>query len=378
MERNITAINFLDMFCSSGLAILVPLLLLARGVEVSEIGLILSALPLVFLFARMLFAALGDQVGFKPFFIIDWLAQLSAVAIYLLAASPLGFLFGKIAEGIRASAFWAVARTAIFHYAKGKESEEAVRLSVIRTAGSATGTAAAGMIAAFFSLHHAFLLLFAAALLQGIPSLMLRPGLKGRFGVRKTVYLLSPFGKGKRFWLASLALGLYALAVYPVFTLVAPIVMKRDLGMGYDSIGYIIAAYYLLNTLGTYLAMGLSSSRLSMLQTLVFGTGALAIACTGSSLLFGPFLLLIALGDGLSLLFFEAVIAHTTKGKPTVSTDIGFLHVPFRLAEFVSVICAGFAFQYLSYHVVFLVSALAFAAYSLLAWRLLAKTSDKT
>jgi len=371
MERNITAINFLDAFCSSGLAAIVPLLLLARGVEISDIGLILSALPLVFLFARMLFAALGDQVGFKPFFVIDWLAQCSAAAIYLAAASPLGFLFGKIAEGIRASAFWAVVRTAIFYYAKGKESEEAVRLSVIRTAGSAAGTAVVGITASLFGLTHSLFLLLAAALIQGIPALMLQPGLNGMFGVRKTISLLSPFGKGKQFWLASLALGLYALAVYPIFTLIAPIVMRRDLGMGYDSIGYVIAAYYLLNTLGTHAAVRIPLNRLSVLQTIAFCTGALAIACTGSAPLFVPFFLLIALGDGLSLLFFEAVIAHTTRGKPTVSTDIGFLHVPFRMAEFISVICAGFAFQYLGYHIVFVVSALAFTAYSLLAWRIL-------
>ena len=370
--RRVTAINFLDMFTASALAVLVPMLLLARGVTVSEIGLVLSALPLIFLFARMLFAAVADQAGFRNFFIVDWLAQVASVLVYLFAATPLAFLFGKVAEGVRASAFWAVNRTAIFYYAEGRETRAATKLAVIRTAGSAAGTALAGMVAAFFGLQYGLLFLLGTALLQGFPSVAMKPYPKPKFSVRKTVSLLLPFGKSRAFWATAFALGLYALATYPIFYLIAPVYMRLDLNLGYDAIGYIIAAYYLLSTFGTWAAMKyrIPFGRLAILESLIFAAGCVLISTT-SALFFVPFFLLLALGDGLSMFFFEAVIAKATKGKPSVSTDIGFLHVPYRIAEFASIIFAGFAFQYLGYPVVFAISALAFAGYSFLAWRLL-------
>jgi len=370
--RRLTAINFLDAFIASALAILVPLILLTRNVSVSEIGLILSALPLVFLFARMLFSAIADQAGYKPFFIIDWLAQALSIGIYFFAASPIAFLFGKMSEGVRASAFWAVVRTATFSVAKGREREAATRLSGFRTAGAAVGTALAGIFAAFFGLHYALVMLAAVALLQGFPALTLRGNGSGRFTVKKTASLLMPFGKGKAFWLTALAMGLYALASYPIFYLVAPVLMRLDLGLGYDSIGYVVAAYYLLNTLGTFAGMRLrlSFTKVALLQAAIYSLAASLIALTGSSL-FVPLFLIMALGEGFSLVMFEGVIAKATKGKPSVSTDIGFLHVPFRIAEFISVIFAGFAFQYLGYPVIFAIAAFSFAAYSYIGWRLL-------
>ena len=370
--KRIASISFLNQFIASALAVLVPLLLLQRGISIVEIGLILSALPFIFLFARMIFAAIADQSGFRPFFVIDWLTQVASIVIYIFAGTPFWFLAGKVTEGLRASAFWAVNRTAIFYYARGKEAKMAVRLSAVRTAGSAIGTALAGAIAAVFGLHYALLALLAASLFQGFPAVSLKPYKKGFVSIAKTFSLLLPFGKGGAFWFAAIALGLYAIATYPIFYLVAPIFMRVERGLGYDTIGYVIAGYFLLNTLSTWAGarFGIQFRSLALAQALIFGTGCAFIALMGSSL-FIPFFLLLAVADGLSLVMFEAVIAKATKGKPSVSTDIGFLHVPFRIAEFVSIIFAGFAFQYLGYPVVFSVSALAFAAYSYMGWRLL-------
>lgn len=370
--RRVSAINFIDQSIAAALAVIVPLLLLQRNIPVAEIGLILSALPLIFLFARMLFAALADQSGFRNFFIVDWLAQVVSIAIYLFAGTPLAFIFGKVAEGVRTSAFWAVNRTAIFYYAPGKEAAVAVRLSAIRTAGSAIGTAIAGAVAALFGLHYALLVLLIGALAQGFPAVSLKPYRNGGFSVRKTFSLLLPFGKGKRFWLASLALSLYAFAVYPIFNLIAPVYMRLDLSLGYDVIGFVVAGYYLLNTVATWagLRYKVPFGRLAILQALLFAAGCVLIPITGS-LAFIPLFLILAVGDGLSLVMFEAMVARLTRGKSSVSTDIGFLHAPYRVAEFSAIIFAGFAFQYVGYSVVFAVSALSFAAYSFLAWRIL-------
>ena len=367
----LASINFLDLFITAALAVLVPLLLLDRNVSVSEIGLILSALPLVFLFARMIFSALADQTGYKPFFVLDWLAQGIAIVVYIFAMNPLLFLIGKTFEGVRAAAFWAVDRTAIFSLARGKEGEAATGLSVVRTVGSAIGTAAAGFIAMEFGLHYALLFLLTAFLVQGFPALVLRADKGRKPELKKTVSLLLPFHKSRAFWLTALALAFYSLGTYAIFYLIAPVYMKLDLGMGYDSIGYVIAAYYLVRSLATFTGLRkLSFTRCALLQGFLFAASASLIAITGSSL-FVPLFLIMALSDGFAQVLFEKVIAKETRGKPSVSTDIGYLFAPTRIAEFSSVILAGFAFQYLGYPVVFLISAIAFIAYSYIAWRIL-------
>jgi len=60
--------SFLTSFVSGGFGIAIPLVLLDRNVSLAEIGVIMSILPLVFLFIRIILAALADQVGWSPIF----------------------------------------------------------------------------------------------------------------------------------------------------------------------------------------------------------------------------------------------------------------------------------------------------------------------
>ena len=61
-------INFLDAFITSSLSIIIPLLLVARGFNVVQIGLVVSISPVIFVVSRSIFAAMSDQVGVRRFF----------------------------------------------------------------------------------------------------------------------------------------------------------------------------------------------------------------------------------------------------------------------------------------------------------------------
>jgi len=123
--KRIIAITFLNYFGSGGLTLIIPLLLLYRNVSLAEIGIVLSILPLVFLSARMLFAALADQVGWAPIFILlNWPATLISTAIYFFANSVPAFFLGKTVEGAKESSYWAVDRTAIFSLSTKKKREK--------------------------------------------------------------------------------------------------------------------------------------------------------------------------------------------------------------------------------------------------------------
>jgi hypothetical protein len=86
-----------------------------------------------------------------------------------------------------------------------------------------------------------------------------------------------------------------------------------------------------------------------------------------SGLYFPALFLTLAVTRGLGIGFFESIIAKVTKNRPTVSVDIGLLHIPTRFAEFASVLSAGFIVQSLGYLPVFAASGIFFTVFSVLS-----------
>jgi hypothetical protein len=87
----------------------------------------------------------------------------------------------------------------------------------------------------------------------------------------------------------------------------------------------------------------------------------------GSGSWFLALFLALALADGLGIGFFESIIAKASKNELTVSFDVGLLHIPMRIAEFASVLLAGFVVQSFGYLPVFAASGLFFMVFSLLS-----------
>jgi hypothetical protein len=77
--------------------------------------------------------------------------------------------------------------------------------------------------------------------------------------------------------------------------------------------------------------------------------------------------LALALAHGLGIGFYESIIAKATKNRLTVSYDIGLLIIPQRLAEFASVLFAGFVAQSIGYMPVFAASGIFFTTFSVLS-----------
>ncbi|MEM3030821.1 MAG: MFS transporter [Candidatus Micrarchaeia archaeon] len=363
--RKLLAINFLQYFIGSALAIALPLLLLERGIDVATIGAIFAALPVVFLAARTVFAAIADQAGIRRFFLLNAAANAGMLVVYYLADSPPLYALGKVMEGVKDSSFWAVVRTAAFSDARGMEARSAALLSGVRTLATALGTLGAGAAIALWSFEGTLLALLVLSLLLFPPSLLLKKD-TGRWSLGEAARLV--FRKRSAFfWKASLAVSLYGLAANALFVL--PIFMKSELGLGYKEIGALFALYYLL---------GSAVTLLSVRARLPFGW-----ACAGAFLLFSPaavllwnpglflpLFALLALGDGLAAVVFENVIARASVGNSSVSTDIAVMHAPFRVMEFVAFIGAGWVAQHYGFAPVFAGAALAFALFCTVALKI--------
>lgn len=367
--KRVIAITSLNYFVSGGVTLIIPLLLLNRDVSLAEIGIVISILPLVFLIARMIFAALADQAGWEPIFtLLNWPATFFSTAIYFLANTVPAFFLGKIVEGTKESAYWAVNRTAIFSLSPKQEEREATRINAVIWLSTAIGSAVAGIGLAYAGFSSTLGIMIAASAIIGIPAALLWNTRKrnSKPKTTSTIALLDPRSRDRTFWLVSLVMLFYSLATYPLTTLLLPIFMAEQLTYDYLSIGLGFMLYNVLAAIVTLLTLRKSLNlRRVVLQSVIglFATFLLA----NSGFYFPALFLALGVTRGLGIGFFESIIAKVTKNRSTVSVDIGLLHIPTRFAEFTSVLSAGFIAQYLGYAPVFAASGIFFAVFSALS-----------
>jgi len=373
--KRITAISFINYFNSGALTLIIPLLLLAKNANVAEIGIVVSAMPLVFLFARLLFAAIADNIGWSQIFLLaNWPSTTFATLIYLFSNSVLGFAAGKIVEGLRDSSYWAVNRTAVFALSPNRREHEMTKINGVTWLATAVGSAAAGAGITYVGFSSTLGILTLVSATVGIPALLLwkiwKMPSKPDISLRGFFSRLSPKGKNKDFWVVSVALMFYSFAVYPLITLLLPVFMSKQLGYSYLTIGFWFLVYNLLAAAITFLTVKLQLSlKRSILQSLIGFTVAAFLANSG--MLFPALLCALAFVRGYSIAYFEHSVAKVAKNSSNISVDIGWLHVPMRLAEFSSVLASGFFVQMVGYAPVFAATGVAFVVYSFMTLKIL-------
>jgi MFS family permease len=371
--KRVNAITFLNYFVSGALTMLIPLLLLERNVSLANIGLVISVLPLVFLVARLVFAAIADYVGWSHvFLLINWPTTFAATAIYYFAYSLPGFVVGKVVEGLRESSYWAVSRTAVFHLSPKREGREMTKINALIWLATAVGAMAAGVAIAYMGFSSTLAALMAVSFLVGVPAIMLWRSSR-QFSFPKAERFsasLDPRGKSRTFWLVSIALMFNSLATYPLLTLLLPVFMAQELGYSYVIIGVMFMLYNAVSAAATYatLHLPLSFSRAATLTILSVVASALL---AGPTLLFPALLMVLAFVRGYGIGFFEHVVFKVAKDSKNLSVDIGFLHAPMRLAEFSSVLVAGFVAQAVGYAPVFVVTGVSFGVFALMSLHIL-------
>lgn len=380
--KRVMAITFFNYFVSGALTLIIPLLLLDRKVNLAEIGIILSVLPLISLSVRLLFAAFADQVGWTRIFVLlNWPGTLFSTVVYFFAGSIPVFLGGKIIEGIKESAYWAVNRTAIFSLSPKQEEKEATKIAAIIWLSTALGSAIAGIGIAYVGFSSILGILIIASVLLGIPAGMFwkqktgtpyptRGACVGEAKTPMAIASLDPRGRDKAFWHVSIAMLFYSLATYPLITLLLPAFMDQHLGYSYVSIGL---AFLLYNVIVGTVTLTTIGKPLNVRRVTIQSAIGLLVTflLANSGLYFLVLFLALAIIRGLSIGFFESIIAKVTKNRQAISVDIALLHIPMRVAEFASVLTAGFVAQSLGYFPLFASSGIFFMFFSVFSLRLL-------
>jgi MFS family permease len=364
--RRVNAITFLNYFVSGAITLLIPLLLLAKNVNLTDIGIVLSILPLVFLISRLFFAAIADYIGWSHvFLLINWPATFLSTGIYYFAFSLPIFVVGRIVEGLRESSYWAVSRTAIFHLSPKREGDEATKNNAVIWLATAVGGIASGLGIAYLGFSSTLAILTLASLCVGIPAIMLWRSSR-RVEMPKTEPLLSlldPRGRSRTFWLVSIAIMFNSLAIYPLTTLLLPVFMSQQLSYNYITIGLLFMLYNVVSAFVTFLTMKkpLNFSR-AIASTILSVIASSFLAMSG--FFFPAFLLTLAFVRGYGIGFFEHTVAKVAKNSKNVSVDVAMLHVPMRLAEFSSILAAGFLAQTVGYAPVFIATGIFFGIFS--------------
>jgi len=361
----------LDSFIGAALSIVVPLLMLDKKVDLATIGVVSSIMPLVFTSLRVMFASLADQAGLKFFFILDCLSSAAASLIYSVSSTGNMFLNGKVMEGARNASFWSVDRTAIFEESATLADREknAASLSAIRTFGTAAGTILAGIGIMYFSFANILIGIAVLSLALLIPVLGMKNHLHKRPDIFTTLKQVDVRNKHPLIWKAGIAMSFYGIANALVISFVLPIFLRSSINLDYGSIGFLFAAYYLVDASATYFAIKsrIPFPKLAVIQSILFCVAAMLLPFASSFAQVLLLLVILAIGDGFSAIFFESIIADATKGSPTISTDVGLIHVPYHVSIFITLFSAGFIAQTFGFQGVFWLAALAFSICSLLS-----------
>lgn len=363
--------SFLTSFVSGGLGIAIPLVLLKRNVSLTEIGVIMSILPLVFLFIRILFAALADQVGWSPLFLINWLTLTLATVIYLVARSPIDFAIGKVMEGISVSAYWAVSRTAAYLLSPRREAGEAIKVIGVVTLGFAVGGAVTGFVMSMVEAWNSFIILIIASMILLYPTMLLWSDGRKKVKLDLLVALkaLNFRGKEQDFWRVSGIMAVNSLARYPLISLVLPIFISKELGYSYMMIGGIFMTYSIITAVTVFTTMKtpLNLTR-AIVQSIIYLIACILLPYTSKALV--PVLIaLLAVASGLGTSFYESIIAIVSKDhRETLSINIGILHIPMRITEFTSLILYSLLMEKYGYQISFILSAIAYFIFSILSY----------
>ncbi|MGC8850304.1 MAG: MFS transporter [Candidatus Bathyarchaeia archaeon] len=372
----LTAINVLDAFVTGAYTLIVPLVMIKKGVSFSAMGPVFSAFPITFLTFRMLFSSAADSVGFRKFFHANASCNLASALLYAASTSPASYAAAKMVQGVKEAALWAVNRSAAYGAAEDRSPQMASSILLfIRALAITVGAAASGFLISWMSFEQVFLMLAILSALIFIPALMSDMGRCGNLDLKELLGRLDPRIINGRIWRTAFTMSLYTAASTLATGFVLPVFLHEK-GLGYWEVGMILAAYTGMGALLLPYALRATPSidRIAYIQTLLYVPAAVLIPMTGGKLMI-IMVLIMGLGESISYLTWESLISREAVGREDMATTIGFLHAPSNLIMIPSYILAGVLVEKLGYTAPFLAAATLFLIYSITAQRNLNRIS---
>ncbi len=360
-------VHILYSFIAAALAVMVPLYLVDKNIDIASIGITLSMIPLTFMIMRVVFASMADGVGTKKLGMVYSLSNMIAILIYSVTTTPLVFLAATLAEGVRNSAFWAISRTEVL-VNEGKKAAASVLayFGGVRQVADGVGRLSIGLLIASFSFQNSFFLLLALTLVMLVLLASHNKWKMGRLAIDRKMTKRVLTNRPRSFWFNALGLTSMSITSNMLLAFLIPLFAYSQLRLSYAETGLMVAVFSLL----TGLIM------VALLRKHIGAKRMLAITSTMVPLLIiFPFagqnmillVVLLAIGNGCSIILSEYILADAVAGSDEMSTDIGLIYMPLRISEFLFMFLGGFVIAAFGYAPLFFICALCVAFFLLFA-----------
>ncbi|MEM2971245.1 MAG: MFS transporter [Candidatus Bathyarchaeia archaeon] len=359
------SIQFFHSFVSGVFGVAIPLMMKARAVDVVVMGLVFAVMPLIMQFGRMLFATISDFFGRKIFFALNGVLGFISSMIYRFAYTPMEFLFGKVAEGTKEGAIWAVNRAFLLER-EGGNWKALVHLRTVVYISSALGSAMAGFLIVWVLFEGTMLFCAVFGILTVLAAALISSGEKKQFSMEKALQFLDFRKKTKIFKIFLFAFSMIGLSYGFIGGYVITNFLK-DKGFIDKVIGVLIGARILFAGFSSYLLSKTASAKQillvhGILYSLVFLVlGFLGPAEAGT--------LIVAFGfiEGMSSIGQEGILSKICN-KESYGTDIGLLMFGLHMGETISLALSGFLIAAWGFAAPFLLAALTYTAFYMPAY----------
>jgi len=368
--RTVLFIQVLHSFVSGVLTIVLPLMMKERNIDIVVMGFVFASFPLIMQFGRMLFATFSDFYGRKPFFISNGLLGVVSSLIYYFAHAPVEFLFGKIMEGTKEGAIWAVNRPFLLEKSGG-HWRILVYLRAVMYIAFAVGSLLTGFFVIWFLYEGTMTLCALIGVFGVFLSLTLTSRRKKRFSTKEALHFLD-FRKKKRlfkiflilFFTLGLSYGFRGGFVIPMFL--------DGHGFATEMIGLVFGAQILLAGIFSYVF-----SKSSRMRELILLSGVLYSVTFFLLGFLSPVLasvLLIAYGfvEGMTCIGQEGILARITD-KNSYGTDIGLLMMGLHIGEALSLALSGLLISIWGFAAPFLLTAFAYTIFYVTSYFILSE-----
>lgn len=363
--KNAFAIQAINAFISGVIFIVLPLLMLDRGISIESMGLIFAILPLVSQTNRLLFGIVSDYIGRKKFYLLNGLMNMAFLGVYYLASTPLGFLLGKVTEGVRNASLWSVNRAYFMDHSKDKE-KVLIKMRGMNGVFEALGTLLAGFLVTMLFYGNTLLLLILLSLLLFPNVRMLKDNAKRSINPRAIIRSINVKHKSKKFknfigifFLIGLSWGLITGYIMPLFL--------KTMAIPIETIGLLLGVRVFFNGISAYVFSSIWTGKRKVL------VGGLTFSVILALLSFSDYttlpILIVLLGAASGIAdsghesIFVSVVDHDSVGR-----DIGMLMIGTHVGMSITQAVSGFVIASFGFPILFFVSAMLYTLFSLTAY----------
>ncbi|GEM_PF-2465995 len=374
--KKLFLIDMLYAFIASSLAVMVPLYLIDIELDVVSIGLLLSIVPLSFMFLRLLFASVADTVGTKTVEVLESIATIAAIMIYVFSSSARGFAVAQFGEAVRDAGFWATARTDIVRANGKKHLDRAFAYLIgIRQLADGFGRIAIGFLILYFSFQVSFYIMFVLSLLMLVLILTINKNPFCGFPIAKILVKKIFHKRSKTFWVDSFGIAMQQLVPAVLMAFLLPLYVYSVLDFGYSGTAAVLAVFSIVTAAANLLAVKYNFSKYTLLFSVLMIVPALILIPYLGELIIIP-VLVIGIGTGCGNILTERLVSKDVSRSKNISTEVGAIYFPYMVLASLFIGFGGLAIENWGYLSMFYLCAFIMLYYVIYVRTLLKRRKD--